>query len=608
MKNKEKSSFNPEAWQEPSEQPSASKISKVADISSLPGTVSEDIETITCRIEAARVDITAGYDNWRDLGFALSSELGENGRSIFHRISCFNPDYNQQECDKQYDKCLRSHGTGITKSTFFQKAKEAGIDVRTHSGKSPEYSKSPKLSNGNNGNIGNTGDKPTEVIVDLPTFSQDVIPHLPEFLQKIAEVGESPQETDALLIGAIVVISSCLPNIYGYYDGVTVYPNLFYFLTARASSGKGRLSLCRYIVQPIHQRLKEICDEQMKEYRLKMDEWEGKKRGQRGPKPEKPAQTKLFIPANSTATSVYQLLNDNGGKGLIFETEGDTLTGTFEKEHGDFSDGFRKAFHHEHISYHRRTNDENVEVDNPRLSTVLSGTPRQVTSLIGDAENGLFSRFIFYRLNSALKWKNVFAHQDEQSLDQRFTAYGLEFTEFYDALLQSENMKFKLSRTQCDKFNAYFEGLQTEYYNIFKDDILASVRRLGLICFRIAMILSALRMMETGAMGSDIVCEDEEFDSALTISKVLAVHTAKIFEELSSQDNQKIATIVNTSKRQKFLDELPAEFDRQDYLETAERCQTPEGTADKWIRAFCGENGPLEKVEHGRYRKKNANP
>lgn len=452
-----------------------------------------------------------------------------------------------------------------------------------------------------------SGHIPDGTAIDLPTFSPDVVPHLPEFLQKIAEVGESPQETDALLIGAIVVISSCLPNIYGYYDGATVYPTLFYFLTARASSGKGRLSLCRYIVQPIHRRLKEICDEQMKDYKLKMDEWVGKKRGQRGPKPEKPAQTKLFIPANSTATSVYQLLNDNGGKGLIFETEGDTLSGTFEKEHGDFIDGFRKAFHHEHISYHRRTNDESVEVDNPRLSTVLTGTPRQVISLIGDAENGLFSRFIFYRLNSALKWKNMFAHRGEQSLDQRFTAYGNEFTEFYDVLLKSENMKFALTDAQCEKFNDYFEGLQTEYYDIFKDDILASVRRLGLICFRIAMILSALRMMETGAIGSDILCEDEEFDSALTISKVLAVHMAKIFEELSSQDNQKIATIVNTNKRQRFLDELPEEFDRQDYLEAAERCHTPEGTADKWIRAFCGEDGPLEKVEHRRYRKKNAN-
>lgn len=130
------------------------------------------------------------------------------------------------------------------------------------------------------------------------------------------------------------------------------------------------------------------------------------------------------------------------------------------------------------------------------------------------------------------------------------------------------------------------------------------LRRQGLICYRIAMILSALRMMETGAIGSDIICLDEEFDSALAISKVLAVHMAKIFEELSSQDNKKIAAIVNTNKRQRFLDELPPEFDCQDYIEAGKRSGTTEGTAGKWIRAFCKDDGPLEKIEHGLYRKK----
>lgn len=595
--------FNPEAWQETNERPATSPVAAKPQQTTTSPDAGDDIEVITQRIEQRRVDITQGYSNWRDIGFALADQLKENGRSYFHRISCFHPEYNEQATDKQYDKCLRAHGTGVTIKTFFQKAKEAGIDLRTHSGKSPEYPKSPKLSNGNTGNIGEIGDESAEAAIDLPTFSPDVIPHLPEYLQNIAAVGESPQETDALLLGAIVVISSCLPNLYGLYDGVTVYPNLFYFLTARASSGKGRLSLCRYLVQPIHRRLKELHSQQMEIYNAKMAEWEGAKRNERGPKPEKPAQSMLIIPANTSATAVYQLLADNGGKGLIFETEGDTLANAFESDFGNFSDGFRKAFHHEPISYHRRAGDEDVEIENPQLSTILTGTPRQVVSLIGDAENGLFSRFIFYRLNSELKWKNVFAHQNEQSLDQRFTAYGSQFTEFYDMLLRSESMKFVLTDDQCDRFNAYFDGLQTEYYNIFKDDILASVRRLGLICFRIAMIVSALRMMETGAIGSDIVCEDEDFEVALSISKVLAVHMAKIFDELSAQDNQRIAAIVNTTKRQRFLDELPDEFDRQDYLEAGQRCGTPPGTADKWIKAFCDDGGPLVKVEHGRYKK-----
>jgi len=95
--------------------------------------VSDDIETITQRIEVTCTDITAGYDNWRDLGFALSEELGEAGRDYFHRISRFNADYNAAETDKQYDRCLRAHGTGVTIKTFFQKAKEAGISLVTNS-------------------------------------------------------------------------------------------------------------------------------------------------------------------------------------------------------------------------------------------------------------------------------------------------------------------------------------------------------------------------------------------------------------------------------------------------------------------------------------------
>jgi hypothetical protein len=35
------------------------------------------------------------------------------------------------------------------------------------------------------------------------------------------------------------------------------------------------------------------------------------------------------VPANNSATGLFQILNDNKGIGLIFETEGDTLAQTF---------------------------------------------------------------------------------------------------------------------------------------------------------------------------------------------------------------------------------------------------------------------------------------
>ena len=38
--------------------------------------------------------------------------------------------------------------------------------------------------------------------------------------------------------------------------------------------------------------------------------------------------------SNSSATSAYEVLNDNGGVGLTFETEGDTLADTLKTDYG----------------------------------------------------------------------------------------------------------------------------------------------------------------------------------------------------------------------------------------------------------------------------------
>ena len=48
------------------------------------------------------------------------------------------------------------------------------------------------------------------------------------------------------------------------------------------------------------------------------------------PKPIKPLEKMLIIPANNSATGVFQLLSENEGSGLLFETEGDTLACAFK--------------------------------------------------------------------------------------------------------------------------------------------------------------------------------------------------------------------------------------------------------------------------------------
>lgn len=598
------SDFNPEAWQTPSEKPASPKVAPNAAPPVNPGDVASDVELVLQRIESEGRDITAIYDDWYRLGFAFADEFGEAGRELFHRVSRMFPNYNKERVDYQYNVSLKRHGSGVTIKTFFQKAKDAGIDIRTRSYKPPKSPKppiSPRSVGGDNGDIGDSG--ATER-VGLPTFSDIVTPHLPGFLRKVASYGRNPKETDTLILAAITVISGCLHNVQGSYDEKLVYANLFFFLSARAGSGKGRVDLCRRIAAPIHHRLKELHDTLKAEYEADMVKWENTPKKQRGDKPVKPLQTMLYIPCNTSATAFVQLLNENDERGIVFTTEADGLSSSFESDFGDYSETFRAAFHHEGVSYHRRANDEDVEVKCPKLSAVLTGTPKQVGRLVGSAENGLFSRFMFYRMETELVWRSVLKNQGKETVDKKFDALGEEFLVFYDSLCQQPDIYFSVTEEQTDAFDAYFTELLDNYSRVFPDDIAGSIFRLGLICYRIAMVLAAVRMMDSNTFPTELVCTDEDFNTALTISRTLAVHMAKIFDELSSTDCSRSAAVAKSAKRQLFFTALPDEFDRQDYLEAAERTGVPPSTAEKWIRAFCEEDGPLEKVEHGRYRKR----
>lgn len=613
-----KDKFNPTEWLSEPKQEIKTSTSKVIVPSTTYSPEQNDIETITQRIESSGTDITAGYQNWRDLGFALSDELGESGRDYFHRLSRFNPDYNSQEADKQYDKCLNAHGTGITIKTFFQMAKDAGISLRTGSStKCADYAKSakyavrklsdasPKCAEQDSAHIDNIAEvADMEEDEAMPTFSNLVKGQLPDLLEKIVDKAISDEDADILLLGSLTVLSACLPHISGVYADRTVYPNLFLFVTARASSGKGRLGLCRYLVEPIHDALREQNEAEEMEYKHKLAEYNaaGKKKVDME-KPEEPPMRMLFIPANSSATAVYQVLNDNGGEGLMFETEGDTLANTFSSDYGNYSDGFRKAFHHETISYIRRKDREYVNIKNPRLSTLLTGTPRQILNLITDAENGLFSRFIFYWLNMRLVWNNVFEHSGDLTLDEYFQSLGADFNDFYRVLKDNKDLHFSLTPEQQTDFNAHFEAWQAEYCESCGDEFVASVRRLGLMTFRIAMILSALRMMEDGNTEDDLICLDQDYTSAITIAEVLVSHISKVFLSLP-----KAATQSSTHKgektllRQNFYDALPSEFDRKQYSEIATRIGLNPRTVDRTIHTWCDE-GKLVKVSHGEYKK-----
>ena len=132
-------------------------------------------------------------------------------------------------------------------------------------------------------------------------------------------------------------------------DGREVFANIFLFVTARASAGKGRLSLCRHLAAPMHKALRDRYEDMFEDYQTKQAAYVVNRKNTLDTPPKEPPFLTLFVPANSTSTVVYQILAQNDGVGLLFETEGDTLANAFKSDLGNYSDGFRKAFHHEVI-------------------------------------------------------------------------------------------------------------------------------------------------------------------------------------------------------------------------------------------------------------------
>lgn len=519
----------------------------------------QQVEHIVRQLEDNSIDLTSAYTDWRDIGFALADAFGEEGRDFYHRISRVYKGYSEAECNRQFDNCLKSTKTGITIATFIHHAKNAGVSV-AFSQPDAQATKD-----------------------DLPTFPEEIFDHLPELLKRVVAKATSPEEKDLLLLGSLAVFSACLPNVYGIYDGRKVYANLYVFITARASAGKGRMVHCRQLVQPVHNLMREKAKQLRREYDQQMQEYnqtKGKK--QQGEKPVKPPEKMLIIPANNSTTGLFQLLFDNDGKGLIFETEGDTMAQAFKSDYGNYSDGFRKAFHHETISYYRRTDREYVDISFPRLAALLSATPGQIATLIPNAENGLLSRFLFYFMNIRPVWKDVFAEHNEENLDAYFSILGNNFFELYQALDRHPEISFCLAASHKESFNAHFSNLHDQYLSMLGLDYMATVRRLGLITFRMCMILSALRLMGAQRFPNRIVCEERDFKTAMELVKVLVQHSAKVFSELPQDIKQQPLKNI----RERFFDQLPATFCRQDYLNIARNMEILDKTAENYISGF----------------------
>lgn len=440
-------------------------------------------------------------------------------------------------------------------------------------------------------------DKNESYLYSTPTIPFSVYDNLPSLLKKGANAFSEQRAKDTFLTGALSIISGCLPNVSGIYGGRTVYPHLFSFILAPAASGKGALQSAKELADRYHKETMQDSKDAKRAFENEIEHINCEESAEEV-KPIEPQFKVVYIPADASKSKIIQHLEQNEGKGIICETEADTLGQAFKNDWGSYSDIFRKSFHHEKIAITRKTNDEYFEIENPRLAVALSGTPKQVYNIISSAEDGLFSRFIFYIFKSGSKWIDPSPFGHTLNLTEHFKNLSdnvYEMTRFFE---QNETI-VNLSKDQWSKLNEVFTGYLNRVNVFVGEDAQSIVKRLGLILYRICMIFSALRKFESKSLEKNIECIDEDFQSALSLVEVYLQHSLLMYNNLPSQEKQGV--FKTGSNNEKFFNSLPTEFQRMDAVKIGVKFNLSTRSVDGILKKCDGQF--LTKPKPGYYKK-----
>lgn len=590
-----------------------------------------DLERLVAAIEHQGANIAPTYQEYMPIAFATANDCEEAGRTFFHRICRLSEKYVYEEADKLYDHALKAGNGRNGLGSVFHWAEIAG--VKTDKQLADTFRQYPR-ENKNPSNL-QAPLTPTHAHTyareDLPPAFPDY--PWPPFIKQMIDCGNSIAQRDILLLGVFTVLGGTLnKRVRVLYGQKYMYPCLQTFIVAPPASGKGALTWVRRLAEPIHEEMMARYKDSLKNYREEKNRWDslGKKRSET-PEPEQPPLKMFLIAGDNSGTGILENLIEADGVGLICETEADTVSTAIGADHGHWSDTLRKCHDHERLAFNRRTNREYRECPASYLSVLLSGTPAQVRPLIPSAENGLFSRQLFYRMPPIDEWADQFEQGDED-MDSLFSDWGKQWKMLVDYLRERVNIiQFHLSDTQKERFNSCFARIFGHAGLSYGYPMRSSVARIAINICRIASVVAFLRSVENllipqaildsqfsilncpglspapeipeenvrdGIVPSlELRIDDDDFKAVLSLVEPLYRHSAGILTLLPSDEVPRSRT---PTPQEALFAALPLSFNRQQALEEAERNNIPTATLDTCLKRM-QERGTLEKNGRGEY-------
>jgi len=583
----------------------------------------ESLRRLTEAVEMAGADIAPTYLEYIQLSFAIATDCGEAGRDFFHRLCRMSPKYQREHAERVFSNALTAQRGEVHLGTVFHLAEAMGVTVskevvvnsrtgtRSTAGTVPQSFTHVRTDNKvNDDEMAEEGKEEllygSEPQHPLPTFPEA---GWPEFLQRIIKAGGNMIQHDIMLLGALTALGACMSRyVRCLYGGKYHHPSLQCFVVAPSASGKGILSYIRLLVEPIHDEIRTEVATQMKAYKKEKAAYDamGKERSKMEA-PQMPPNRMFLISGNNTGTGILQNIMDSDGTGLICEAEADTLSTAIGSDHGHWSDTLRKAFDHDRLSYNRRTDQEYREVKKSYLSVLISGTPSQVQTFIPTAEDGSYSRQMYYYMCGISKWISQFM-DNGIDWEEIFTAMGLEWKGKLSEIKAHGIHTLQLTDEQKEEFDTVFSGLFERSSVANGREMYSFVARLAVNLCRIMSEVAVLRALESphpydfktspsspftpdkeipadnckdGIITRwDVSISQEDFHAVLSLTEALYCHATHILSFLPSTE---VSHRCNAD-RDYLFQKLGNEFTRTQLLEEAVAMGIKENTALTWLK------------------------
>ena len=173
---------------------------------------------------------------------------------------------------------------------------------------------------------------------------------------------------------------------------------------------------------------------------------------------------------------------------------------------------------------------------------------------------------------------------------------------------------------QHDRFMDHFHSLSETYATLMPrvydfeqaaDDIESVVRRMGNICYRIMMVLGAMRLANAEEIPDELECNQDDFDSVILYSELFMHHTMIHYDEMlqatgivgdgEDEPNMDSKDLMNDNQRA-LWEVLPNHFIMRDAAQYAKDGKISMRTVEKYIKFYC-DMGMMKRVGRGSYEK-----